>query len=74
LKFLDASGTQRRIIGNLSPYTVQEAHHADAKYYFFVEDNKLQLGRVAPPTDIMLKPGASSILEVKKLCAPCSPP
>jgi hypothetical protein len=74
LKFLDASDTQRRIIGNLSPYTVQEAHHVDAKYYFPVEDNKLQLGRVAPPTDIMLKPGASSTLRSRSYVLHSLPP
>ena len=34
LKFLDGSKTQQRIIGNMSPYTIQEAYHADAKYFF----------------------------------------
>ena len=73
LKFLDGSKTQQRIIGNMSPYTVQEAYHADAKYYFPVEEYKYQLGRVAPAADIVLKPGALSTPEVKALIMPCSP-
>jgi len=73
LKFLDGSKTQQRIIGNMSPYTVQEAYHADAKYYFPVEEYKYQLGRVAPAADIVLKPGALSTPEVKALIMSCSP-
>ena len=40
LKFLDGSKTQQRIIGNMSSYTIQEAYHVDAKYYFPVEEYK----------------------------------
>jgi hypothetical protein len=43
LKFLDGNGTQQCIIGNTNPYTIQEPHHADAKYYFPVEDSDQQL-------------------------------
>jgi hypothetical protein len=73
LKFLDGSKTQQRIIGNMFPYTIQEAYHADAKYYFPVEECKHQLGRVMPAADIVLKPGITSMPEVKALIMPCSP-
>jgi hypothetical protein len=70
LKFLDGYGTQQRIIGNLTPYTTQESYHADAKYYFPVDECKHQLGRAMPAADIVLKPGTSSASEVKSLCSP----
>jgi hypothetical protein len=73
LKFLDSNGTQQRIVGNLFPYTIKEAHHADAKYYFPVDGGKHQLGRVAPVADVLLKPGTMPTLEVKSLFTPCSP-
>jgi len=73
LKFLDANGTQKCIIGNISPYTVQESHNADAKYYFPIEDSDQQLGRTTPPVDLLIKPGVGPITEMKRLIAPCSP-
>ena len=57
----------------MSPYTIQEAYHADAKYYFSVEECKLHLGRVTPAANIVLKPGTTSMPEVKALIMPCSP-
>ncbi|KAK1644749.1 hypothetical protein QYE76_062554 [Lolium multiflorum] len=57
LKFLDGNGTQQRIIGNTNPYTVQESHHADAKYYFPVEDSDQKMGRTTPAVDVLVKPG-----------------
>ncbi|KAK1665875.1 hypothetical protein QYE76_054034 [Lolium multiflorum] len=56
LKFLDGNGTQQRIIGNTNPYTVQESHHADAKYYFPVEDSDQKMGRTTPAVDVLVKP------------------
>ncbi|KAF0891247.1 hypothetical protein E2562_009425 [Oryza meyeriana var. granulata] len=73
LKFLDGNGTQQRIVGNLSPYTIQESYHADAKYYFLVEENTQQLGQAAPTTDILVKLGTATSPEVKRLIMPCSP-
>ena len=73
LKFLDASGTQKRIIGNISPYTVQESHHADAKYYFPVVDSDQQLGRTTPPVDLLTKPSFGPVAEMKLPIMPSSP-
>ncbi len=73
LKFLDGNGVQQRIIGNFSPYTIQESYHADAKYYFPVEENKQQLGRTAPAADIIIEPGTETTPEVRRLIMPCSP-
>ena len=73
LKFLDASGTQKRIIGNISPYTVQESHHADAKYYFPIVDIDQQLGRTTPPVDLLTKPSFGPVAEMKLPIMPSSP-
>ncbi|KAM0833194.1 hypothetical protein ACQ4PT_064416 [Festuca glaucescens] len=73
LKFLDGNGTQQRIIGNTNPYTIQESHHADAKYYFPVEDSDQKMGRTTPPVDVLVKPGVTSEAEARRLIMPCSP-
>jgi len=73
LKFLDTHGTQQRIIGNISPYTVQESYHADAKYFFPVEDTNQQWGRTTPPVDVLIKPGVVPVAEMKRLVMPISP-
>src|SRR4051812_35724032 len=49
LKFVDESGEQHRIAGNVNPYTIQEAQLANAKYFFPSEEPHTQQGRVAPP-------------------------
>ncbi|KAF0918690.1 hypothetical protein E2562_025816 [Oryza meyeriana var. granulata] len=72
LKFLDGNRTQQFIVSNFSLYTIQESYHADAKYYFPVEENTQQLGRAAPATDILVKPGTATSPEVKRLVMPCS--
>jgi hypothetical protein len=61
LKFVDGTGEQHRIAGNTSPYTIQEAHHADAKYYFSSVEPQTQQGRVAPPADILITPGSTML-------------
>jgi hypothetical protein len=73
LKFLDGNGTQQRITGNTNPYTVQESHHADAKYYFPVEDSDQQLGRTTPAVDVLIKPGVAPVTEARRLITPSSP-
>ncbi|KAM0901363.1 hypothetical protein ACQ4PT_020050 [Festuca glaucescens] len=73
LKFLDGNGTQQRIIGNTNPYTIQESHHADAKYYFPIEDSDQKMGRTTPPVDVLVKPGVTSEAGARRLIMPCSP-
>jgi hypothetical protein len=70
LKFLDGSGTQQRIIGNTNPYTIQESHHADAKYYFPVEDSDQKLGRTTPAVDVLVCPGVTSETKARHLIMP----
>lgn len=72
LKFLDGSGSQQRIIGNASPYTIQESHHVDAKYYFPVEDSDQRLGRTTPAVDVLIKPGVTLVAEARNLIMPRS--
>jgi hypothetical protein len=72
LKFVDNQGEQQRIIGNLHPYTLQEVHHADAKYFFPNEGVVKQLGRSTPPAEILITPKTTpSVAELKYLIAPC---
>lgn len=72
LKFVDNHGEQQRIIGNLHPYTMQEVHHADAKYFFPSEGPQKQLGRSTPPANVLIAPeGGSSLAEMKYLITPC---
>ena len=59
LKFVDGSGEQHRIAGNANPYTIQEAYHVDAKYYFPSDEPQTQQGRVTPPADILVTPGSN---------------
>jgi hypothetical protein len=73
LKFLDGKGAQQRIVGNSSSYTIQESYHADAKYYFPVEENMQQLGRTAPAADVLIQPGTAMTPEVRRLIMSCSP-
>nr|AAK92670.1 putative gag-pol precursor [Oryza sativa Japonica Group] len=63
----DGSGTQQRIVGNLSPYTTQESHHADAKYYFPVDDSDQTLGRTTPAADLLIAPGRTPTPEIRRL-------
>lgn len=65
LKFADESGEQHRIVGNTTPYAIQESHHADAKYYFQNEGIQTQQGRVAPPADVIVLPGVPPPREVQ---------
>src|SRR3954463_9303260 len=67
LKFLDTRGAQQRIIGNVSPYIVQESYHADAKYYFPVQDTDRQLGRTTTSFDVLVKPGVAPVADMKRL-------
>lgn len=73
LKFLDTNGTQKCIIGKISPYTVKESHLADAKYFFPVEDNDWQLGCTPPLVDVSIKPGVEPITGSRHLIIPSSP-
>jgi hypothetical protein len=73
LKFMDSHGEQQRISGNTAPYTIQEVHHADAKYYFpSIEQGKHE-GRTTPNADIMVpsSDAAPTMTEMKFLIAPC---
>jgi hypothetical protein len=72
LKFVDNQGEQQRIIGNLHPYTLQEVHHADAKYFFPSEGVEKQLGRSTPPAEVLITPKTTPLVaEMKYLIAPC---
>jgi hypothetical protein len=73
LKFMDSNGEQQRISGNTTPYTIQEVHHADAKYYFpSIEQGKHE-GRATPNADILAAPSTTPAMkEMKFLIAPCS--
>lgn len=51
----------------MSPYTIQESHHADAKYYFPVEGSDQRLGRTAPAVDVLVKPGVTLVAEARNL-------
>jgi hypothetical protein len=73
LKFLDGSGTQQRIVGNANPYTVQESHHADAKYYFPVSESEQKRGQPTPAADVLLKTGATPTIEGRRLIMPFAP-
>jgi hypothetical protein len=65
LKFVDGSGEQHRIAGNTAPYTIQEAYHADAKYYFSSGEPQTKQGRVTPPADVLIMPGSIVSPEVE---------
>jgi hypothetical protein len=69
LKFVDGSGEQHRVAGNTNPYTIQEAHHADAKYYFPSEEPQSRQGRVAPPADVLVTPGSSLLTGAESSCS-----
>ncbi|XP_062213734.1 uncharacterized protein LOC133914699 [Phragmites australis] len=72
-KFMDNKGEQHRIIGNLFPYTVQEVHHADAKYFFPGTGGEERLGRSNPAADVVITPDpTSSSSEMEFLITPCS--
>ncbi|KAM0856129.1 hypothetical protein ACQ4PT_049321 [Festuca glaucescens] len=76
LKFMDKNGEQQCISGNTSPYTIQEVHHADAKYYFPSIEPGKQQGRSTPNVDVLTTPSTTSVTpsttEMKFLIAPCS--
>ncbi|KAM0848663.1 hypothetical protein ACQ4PT_054248 [Festuca glaucescens] len=76
LKFMDKNGEQQCISGNTSPYTIQEVHHADAKYYFPSIEPGKQQGRSMPNVDVLTTPSTTSVTpsttEMKFLIAPCS--
>jgi hypothetical protein len=59
LKFVDGSGEQHRIASNTAPYTIQEAYHADAKYFFSSGEPQTQKDRVAPLADVLITPGST---------------
>jgi hypothetical protein len=72
---MDSNGEQQRIVGNTTPYTMQEVHHADAKYYFQAIETEKHQGRVTPSTDVLVTPGSpSSTMEMEFLVTPCSTP
>ena len=62
LKFMDNQGEQQRIISNLHPCTLQEVHHADAKYFFPNEGVVKQLGRSTPPAEILITPKTTPLV------------
>lgn len=69
---MDNQGEQQRIISNLHPCTLQEVHHADAKYFFPNEGVVKQLGRSTPPAEILITPKTTPLVaEMKYLIAPC---
>jgi len=72
-KFIDGKGEQQRVIGNLSPYTMQEVHHADAKYFFPNTGEESRLGRSNPPMDALVTPSLTTPAdEMDFLIQPCS--
>ena len=73
LKFMDGNGEQQCIAGNTAPYTIQEVHHADAKYYFPSIESGKQQGRTTSNADVLVTPDATpSPTEMKFLITPCS--
>jgi hypothetical protein len=64
LKFLANYGEQHQIAANPIPYSIQESHHADAKYYFSSSESYVQQGQATPPVDNIITPGSTPSLEL----------